>query len=73
MDTMFVKPAEGVRCKDPLTFEVMPAEGRNVPRTGYWLKRLKKGEVVMAEKGVPKAAKVESKSTYFNTDSEGDS
>lgn len=52
MSTMFIKPAPGKRCKDPKTMELVPERGRNVPRNGYWIRRLKDGDCVLAEKDV---------------------
>jgi hypothetical protein len=50
MERIFVKPAEGSRVKDPLTFELMPERGKSVPANSYWLRRIKDGTVVIANK-----------------------
>lgn len=44
--TVFVRPAQGVRIADPQTGQYLPEEGLLVPRSGFWLRRLKDGDVV---------------------------
>ena len=34
-----------VRCIDPADGTELPAEGRKVPRSAYWMKRLRQGDV----------------------------
>lgn len=52
---MFVKPAartvEGAPLvvRDPDLRDLLPAEGRDVPETQYWQRRLMEGDVVLAE------------------------
>lgn len=46
---MKVKPSEGRAVRDPELRDLLPAEGRDVPRTDYWLRRLRDGDVVEAE------------------------
>lgn len=41
----FVKPAAGRRVLDPATRKPLPAEGAEVERTPYWLRRLREGDV----------------------------
>ncbi|MCL1915672.1 MAG: DUF2635 domain-containing protein [Desulfovibrionaceae bacterium] len=54
----FVKPAPGLRIPDPASGDCLPEQGRLVPRSGYWLRRLKAGDVVLAEApSVPAAPK----------------
>lgn len=43
---MFVKPAEGLAVRDPLTKRVLPIEGKEVPETSYWVRRVASGDVV---------------------------
>lgn len=44
--TVFVRPAPGVRIADPQTGQYLPEEGLLVPRSGFWLRRLKDGDVI---------------------------
>jgi len=45
---MHVTPKEGLVVYDPDTaFEVLPPEGREVPNTQYWIRRLSDGDVVL--------------------------
>jgi hypothetical protein len=48
--TMFVKPAEGLKVRDPAhpTRAHIPAEGKRVPEDAYWIRRLQAGDVVAA-------------------------
>lgn len=57
--TLTIKPAKGVRVRDPDTGEHLDAAGATVPRNRYWLRRLKDGDVV--ETKPQKAAKATSK------------
>ncbi|MDP1673373.1 MAG: DUF2635 domain-containing protein [Burkholderiales bacterium] len=42
---LFVKPAAGRRVLDPATRKALPAEGAEVERNTYWLRRLREGDV----------------------------
>lgn len=42
---MFVIPVKGRTVPDPLRGDILPAEGRNVPLSSYWLRRQKAGDV----------------------------
>lgn len=53
---MFVKPAEGLTIRDPDLHDLLPAEGREVPNTDYWQRRLRDGDVTEAAKPSPKQA-----------------
>lgn len=44
--TMFVRPAEGLNIRDPETGNYLPESGQIVPRSSFWLRRLKDGDVV---------------------------
>lgn len=44
---MFVRPAEGLQVRDPATKRHIPVEGKEVPESSYWLRRLKCGDVVL--------------------------
>jgi hypothetical protein len=43
---MNVKPAAGLLVRDPVNREPLPASGREVPETDYWMRRLRDGDVV---------------------------
>lgn len=43
---MFVKPAPGLKVRDPQTHGFLPAEGASVPDTLYWVRRLKDKSVI---------------------------
>ena len=55
MDTMFVKPAPGLKVRHPETRFHIPDEGTRVPRDSYWTRRLVDGDVIEV---APKAADV---------------
>jgi hypothetical protein len=42
-----VKPAPGLKVRFPETGAALPEEGREVPETTYWLRRLRAGDVVI--------------------------
>jgi len=46
MRTMYVKPAPGRRVVDPTTTKPLGDVPLLVERTGFWLRRLKDGDVV---------------------------
>lgn len=46
---MHVKPVEGRLVRDPLTNEVLPAEGREVTDSTFWRRRLIKGDMVLVD------------------------
>lgn len=50
---MFVKPAPGIRVRDPLTKLHIPDAGTEVPEESYWLRRLRSGDVVLASPALP--------------------
>ncbi|NDV11673.1 DUF2635 domain-containing protein [Crenobacter caeni] len=45
---MYVKPAQDRAVTDPGRGDILPAEGREVPETQYWLRRLADGDVERA-------------------------
>lgn len=55
---MFVKPAPGMAVRDPDLRDMLPAEGREVARTDYWLRRLLDGDAIEVDpkKPAPRAA-----------------
>ena len=52
---MFVKPATGLVIRDPDLLDLLPADGRQVPDSGYWQRRLRDGDVVAAKPITPTA------------------
>lgn len=46
---MRVMPKPGFVVRDPVTRAPLPPEGRDVPDTDYWQRRLRDGDVVMAD------------------------
>jgi hypothetical protein len=44
--TFFIRPKEGLRIADPQTGDYLPAGGMLMPRSGFWLRRLKDGDVI---------------------------
>lgn len=55
--TMFVRPADGLNIRDPETGNYLPKTGQIVPRSSFWLRRLKDGDVV--ESTAPSASAAE--------------
>jgi hypothetical protein len=51
---MFVKPAPGLKVRDEISRLHLPAEGREVPESSYWLRRLASGDVIKVEPQAPK-------------------
>lgn len=43
---MFVKPAPGVKVRDPISMLHIPEEGRDVPENNYWTRKIAAGDVV---------------------------
>ncbi len=46
---MRVKPATGLKIRDPDLRDILPDEGRTVPESGYWTRRLRDGDVIEVE------------------------
>lgn len=42
---MFVIPTQGIVIRDPDTRQPIPAEGREVPKNAFWVRRLRDGDV----------------------------
>jgi len=59
--TFFIRPAPGLRIADPATGNYLPEGGALMPRSGFWLRRLKDGDVIAAapQETAKKAAKKE--------------
>jgi len=54
---MFVKPAPGLKVRDPVKKDYLPVDGRTVPDTSiYWTRRLQFGDVVKATPPAPAPA-----------------
>lgn len=58
---MYVVPKEGLSVRDPDLLDLLPQEGRLVPATDYWIRRVHDGDVV--ETGAAAAAVVEATNT----------
>ncbi|WP_145598797.1 DUF2635 domain-containing protein [Yersinia alsatica] len=46
MTELHIKPAPGLTVRDPDSYEPLVEKGEKKPRTGFWLRRLKDGDVV---------------------------
>lgn len=46
---MFLKPKPGLVVRDPVTKFPLPAEGREVQPTSYWMRRVAAGDVELVE------------------------
>ena len=46
---MYIRPKEGLVIPDLDRGDVLPAEGRDVPVTDFWLRRLRDGDVIPAD------------------------
>lgn len=56
MNQIFIKPVEGRSVRDPDTKEILNPDGEHKIKSGYWLKRIKQGDVVEAK--APKTPRV---------------
>lgn len=55
-DRLRVRPARaGLVVVDPDTRNAIPAEGTEVPRSAYWIRRLQQGDVVEIQEPQPAA------------------
>lgn len=57
--TIQIKPAPGLTVRDPKTARPLATEGENKPRTTYWQRRLRDGDVVLVEDAPPKQRRAE--------------
>lgn len=57
MNRLNVKPVSGRLVRHPETGEPLPAGGLVVPRSPYWLRRVKDGDVTLATPDTGKAVK----------------
>ncbi len=53
IQTFKIKPAPGANVRDPVTKMHLAAEGESKPRTNYWLRRMKSGEVIAVVEPAP--------------------
>ena len=67
-DTVFVRPRTGLIVRDPVTREPLPADGADVSRSPYWLRRLRAGDIVPATKASPAKDKAGTKAAGAKTD-----
>jgi hypothetical protein len=49
-DDLYVIPAAGLAVLDPRDGQALPPAGKTVPRTSYWLRRLRSGDVTEFER-----------------------
>jgi hypothetical protein len=52
---MFVKPAPGLKVRDPVSRLHLPLGGAEVPNTSFWIRRLQCGDVIEAKPPQPSA------------------
>lgn len=57
--TVFLKPAPGRTVRDPVTKFPLPAEGREVQPSSYWLRRVASGDAMLAEAPAPEESTLE--------------
>lgn len=57
MRTIFIKPKGSLKVRDPRTGEHLPEAGTEKPRSHYWLRRIKDGDVVETKAKPAAAAK----------------
>lgn len=57
---MFVKPRDGLKILRPDTRTVLLTSGEHVPKTSFWLRRLKDGDVIESSIEVAKPKKEKS-------------
>ena len=46
MENFFLTPKEGRNVRDPLTGKALPEQGASKPKTAYWIRRVRDGDVV---------------------------
>lgn len=55
MNELYLIPSDGVTVRDPVTGLALPVTGASKPRTAYWLRRLRDGDVKEGEPPAPQA------------------
>ena len=43
---MYVKPRDGIEIRDPDLLDLLPREGRQVPDSDYWVRRVIDGDAI---------------------------
>jgi hypothetical protein len=66
--TTRVYPVEGRRIRHPETGELIPPEGLEVPRGGYWLRRILDGDLTEAPPAPPVPVKTKKEKEAPNAD-----
>lgn len=56
-EKVYVVPAPGLRVVDPVTRQPLPAEGKEVERSSYWIRRLLDGDAIEGSAPVRKQTK----------------
>lgn len=49
---MKIKPAPGVKVRDPISMFHLREEGEEKPESSYWIRRLRSGDVLICEPDV---------------------
>lgn len=49
MKTAKVAPAKNMQVRDPDTFEILPASGKEVTLNPYWVRRINVGDVELVQ------------------------
>jgi hypothetical protein len=45
VENFYLIPKDGRNVRDPLTGKALPAEGASKPKTAYWIRRVRDGDV----------------------------
>ena len=45
---MYVRTAPGIKIRDPDLLDFIPDEGREVPNSDFWHRRLRDGDVILS-------------------------
>jgi hypothetical protein len=48
-----IKPADGLKVRDPFRGDFLPQDGRLVDRNSYWIRRLNEASVTLVEDAKP--------------------
>ena len=48
--TIKIKPAPGLKVRDPATGRHLADKGEEKPKNAYWLRRLRDGDAILVEK-----------------------
>ncbi|MBK68022.1 MAG: DUF2635 domain-containing protein [Rickettsiales bacterium] len=57
MKRLFIKPADGMVVRDPMTKEKLPVEGKETLINSYWQRRIKDGDVIVFKPSKSKGSK----------------